>query len=80
LDVSAAEVLTAPANDEDSGDVLTVSEAAAYLRINVKSLYKLIDEQKIPHVRITERRIRLYRPALVAWLSGKEQAPRRKKP
>jgi excisionase family DNA binding protein len=65
-----------PAND-DASDVLTVPEAAAYLRLNPKTLYKLIDEGRVPYVRIGERRIRMRRSSLVAWLAGQERAPRR---
>lgn len=61
-------------------DVLTVPEAAALLRLNVKTLYKLIDEGAVPHVRIGERRIRLRRSSLVAWLASQESAPGRKRP
>lgn len=81
-DVTAARILTPaatePANDDEGHDVLTVPEAAAYLRLNVKTLYKLIDEGRVPYVRLTERRIRLRRSSLVAWLAGQERAPRRR--
>ena len=71
--MSAAEELPpAPAAPE----VLTVPEAAAFLRLNVKSLYKLIDENVVPFVRIGPRRIRLRRSALLAWLEGRESASR----
>ena len=57
-------------------DVLTVPEAASFLRLNVKTLYKLIDEGRVPHLRIGERRIRLLRTSLLAWLAGQETGSR----
>lgn len=56
----------------DVSDVLTVDEAATLLRLHVKSLYKLIDEGRIPCVRLSRRRIRLLRSSLLAWLKGHE--------
>ncbi len=58
-------------------DVMTVPEAATYLRMNVKTLYKLIDERRVPYVRITERRLRLRRSSLVAWLASQESDSRK---
>lgn len=55
-----------------AAEVFTVQEAAAFLKMNVKSLYKLIDERKVPHLRLSERRIRLLRPSLQAWQLGQE--------
>src|ERR1700733_1751082 len=57
-------------------DIFTVAEAAAFLRLNMKTLYKLIDEGRVPHVRIGERRIRLRRSSLVAWLASQESGSR----
>ena len=67
---------TAPPLDVDP-DVLLVPEAAAFLRLNVKTLYKLIEERKVPHIRLTPRRIRLRRSTLVAWLAGQESDPKK---
>lgn len=68
------------AAEELHPEVLTVPEAAAFLRLNVKTLYKLIEDGTVPHVRIGERRIRLVRSSLVAWLASQECAPGRKRP
>lgn len=57
--------------------VLTVPEAAAFLRVNVKTLYKMIEAGQVPHVRMTERRIRLRRSTLVAWMEGQESDSRK---
>lgn len=60
------------AAEELEREVFTVPEAAAFLRLNVKTLYKLIDEGTVPHVRIGERRIRLRRSSLVEWQAAQE--------
>lgn len=65
--------MTTAAPTTDLSDVLTVDEAAVFLRLNKKTLYKLIDEGKVPHVRLSERRLRLLRSSLVAWLAGQER-------
>lgn len=50
-----------------SRDVLTVAEAARFLRIGRNQLYHAIGRDEIPHRRIG-RVIRLSRSALVRWL------------
>jgi excisionase family DNA binding protein len=67
------------AAEQPDHDVLTVAEAASFLRMPAKTLYRLIDEGRVPHVRMTERRIRLLRSSLVAWLTGQERSPRDRK-
>lgn len=57
-------------------DVLNAREAASFLRLNLKTLYKLVDECKVPHTRLTERRIRFLRSSLLAWLAGQERGSR----
>lgn len=58
--------------------VMTAKDAAAFLSVNVRTLYKLVDENKIPHVRMTERRIRFLKSSLLAWLARRESAPGRR--
>ena len=57
---------------DTTGDVLTVREAAALLRVNEKTLRESISRGEVPGVRrIGLRCIRLSRPALLDWLRGK---------
>jgi excisionase family DNA binding protein len=63
---------TVPADDsapvaEPSGDVMTVEEAAVFLRIGRNALYDAIGRGDVPHRRIGKT-IRLSRWALVQWL------------
>lgn len=53
----------------DEDDVLTVDEAAEYLRIGRNQLYDAIGRDEIPHVRIGKT-IRLSRRALDRVLGG----------
>lgn len=50
-------------------NVLTVEEAARFLRVGKNHLYNEIGRGRIPHRRVG-RVIRLSRSALVLWLEG----------
>ena len=58
-----------PSATDDSGDVLTVDQAARLLRVGRNQLYEAIGRGEIPHRRIG-RSIRLSRLALTHWLQG----------
>jgi excisionase family DNA binding protein len=49
------------------GDVLTVDEAAAFLRVNRKTLYAAIQKGEVPGVVRIGKTIRLSRAALLDW-------------
>ena len=51
--------------------VMTVEEVAAWIKVNRKTLYRLIDRNEIPHRRCG-RIIRFYRRSLERWLAGEE--------
>jgi len=55
--------------DAGSSEVLTVDEAAEFLRIGRNQLYDAIGRGDVPHRRIGKV-IRLSRSALVRWLGG----------
>ena len=50
-------------------EVLTTQEAAAFLRIDKKLLYKLIDSGEIPAKRIG-RVYRIHKEALIKYMTG----------
>ena len=52
-------------------EVLSVDEAAAFLRVNPKTLREAIARGEVPGVRRIGRVIRLSRAALLEWLRGK---------
>lgn len=64
-----------PGADSLDPEVLTVPEAAEFLKIGRTQLYDAISRGEIPHRKIG-RSIRLSRGALVAWLAAPCNAPR----
>jgi excisionase family DNA binding protein len=60
-------------------ELLTVAEAAPLLRMTTNSVYSLIAEKKLPVVRLSSRRLRLRKAALISWLDRQETAPRKRK-
>lgn len=53
--------------DEKRGDVLTIEELAAYLKIPKSTLYKLVREGKVPCQKVG-RHWRFHGSAIDAWL------------
>jgi excisionase family DNA binding protein len=51
-------------------EVLTVEEAAAFLRVNRKTFYEAIRLGSVPGVIRLGRTIRISRTALLAWIEG----------
>ena len=51
--------------------VLTVQEAAAFLRVNVKTLYAAIDAGDVPGKKVGPRRVVVLRDALLQWLRAR---------
>jgi excisionase family DNA binding protein len=48
--------------------LLTVHQVADELGVSRQHVYRLIAEGRLPAVRLSERRLRIPRPALDAWL------------
>ncbi len=57
--------------------LLTVAEAAAYLRIGRNTIYECIRQGQIPHVKLgmAGRVIRIPRQALATWLERQALGP-----
>ena len=53
--------------------VLTLAEAARFLRVKKSALQKLVDEGRVPARKIGEE-WRFFRGALETWLSGKSDS------
>jgi excisionase family DNA binding protein len=53
--------------EEKPGDVLTIEELAAYLKIPKSTLYKLVREGRIPSQKIG-RHWRFHKMAIDSWL------------
>ncbi len=56
-------------HDAEVEEVMTVNEAADFLRVNRKTIYDAIGRGELPGARRVGRKIRLSRAALVAWLA-----------
>jgi putative molybdopterin biosynthesis protein len=64
----------------DLPEILTVAEAAAYLRLSERKLYGLVQERRVPVARI-DGRLLLPRRLLDAWLADRvEGMPPRPQP
>jgi excisionase family DNA binding protein len=50
-------------------EILTIDEAAAFLKLGKRSIYKLIKEDKIPHVKILNK-FRFDKETLRKWVAG----------
>jgi excisionase family DNA binding protein len=56
-------------NGENLPDMLTVKEAAAYLRIDRKGAYELLPKMGIPLIKYSERRTRVPKAAVLGYLA-----------
>jgi len=54
---------------EKPGDVLTIEDLSAYLKISKSTLYKLVREGKIPSQKVG-RHWRFHRAAIERWLQN----------
>jgi excisionase family DNA binding protein len=54
-------------------EILTVAEAAAYLRLSKAQLYVMIGKKQIPHIRLGQKRVVIRRTELEKWLEGNSQ-------
>ncbi len=50
-------------------DVLTYEQAARVLNIKLGTLYALVSQNRVPHVRLGRRLVRFSRSELQTWLS-----------
>jgi excisionase family DNA binding protein len=58
-------------NSREGEALLTVDEAAVFLRVNRKTLYEAIQQREVPGVVRLGRVIRIGKRALLDWVRGK---------
>ena len=56
-------------SEDDADDMLTYKQAAAFLNISINTLYSLVHQRRVPHVRLGRRLVRFRRAALREWLT-----------
>jgi excisionase family DNA binding protein len=54
--------------------LLTVKETAKVLRIGINAAYELVWQKKIPVLQLGERKIRIPKQELLAWIDGHKGA------
>ena len=60
-------------------EILTITEAAQYLRISLSSLYKLAQDGKIPAQKVGKH-WRFHKQTLTDWIAAGNLIPAKKKP
>jgi excisionase family DNA binding protein len=63
-----------PTMDTTPAEIMTIEEAAVFLRIPVSSMYRLAQLGKVPATKVG-RHWRFYRPAIVEWINHGNLAP-----
>lgn len=58
-----------PANDNNTNDCLRYREASIYTGIGLPTLYALVHQQRIPHIRLSGRLVLFSKRALDSWLA-----------
>ncbi len=58
----------------DLPKILTVEEAAGFLRVNVKTLYQAVESKAVPALKLGKR-IVILRDAMLEALRGKKRTP-----
>ena len=59
-------------NTTETASVLTLYEAAEFLRVSERTLWQLAREQQVPHFRVG-RQYRFVSTELLAWATSKER-------
>lgn len=55
-----------------NNDILTIEEAAEYIKLGKRSIYKLAKSGEIPHKKVLNK-YRFVREDLIKWVSGEGQ-------
>lgn len=61
----------------DEPGFFTVDELASFMRLNRKTVYEMIRQDRIPGVRRFKRSIRIYIPAVLEWAAADSRQRRR---
>jgi excisionase family DNA binding protein len=61
-------------------DLLTYAQASNHLNLKLGTLYALVAQGRVPHVRLGRRLVRFYRSDLDAWLKTLAVVPKPHEP
>jgi excisionase family DNA binding protein len=50
-------------------EIITAKEAALLLRLNIKTVYQMVEKRQLPGARWFRGTVRIHRPTLVAWMA-----------
>ena len=59
-------------NSPSPDQLMTVAEVAAFLRVGHRTVYRWIEEGKIPVVRLAGTTLRIRRSSLLQWMAASE--------
>lgn len=59
--------------DTTADEMLKVAEAARFLKVSKALVYQLISRKKIPHVRLSERRVVIRKSDLMKWVEKRTE-------
>ena len=54
----------------EEGDILTVRETAKLLKVSEATIYRMVEKDEIPYIRVGEKIIRFSRSDLKRWLDS----------
>jgi excisionase family DNA binding protein len=50
-------------------EIITAKEAALLLRLNIKTVYEMVERKQLPGARWFRGTIRIHKPTLLAWMA-----------
>ncbi|MBN8644492.1 MAG: helix-turn-helix domain-containing protein [Planctomycetes bacterium] len=69
-----ARTLRAPGRPAPPPEVMTISDLAEYLQVSKSSLYKLVQQGKVPGQKVGKH-WRFHRPTIERWLATRSPLP-----
>lgn len=53
-------------------ELLTYKQASGFLQIQLGTLYSLVSQRRIPHIRLSNRMVRFRRSDIEKWIANQE--------
>jgi excisionase family DNA binding protein len=58
---------------EEPEALMDTERASSYLRVHENTLYRFVQQEGLPHIRLTKRNLRFYKKDIDAWLEHRRQ-------